>query len=61
LDADRKLNKFVINTVQYGLKGLGIGLVASLFFARKRRIIFYSAGFGAGFNFFTTICKESSI
>ncbi len=58
LDADRKLNKFVINTFQSGLKGLAIGVVASLFFARKQRIIFYSAGFGAGLNFFSTICKE---
>jgi len=60
LEADRKLNKFVINTVQSGLKGLGIGLVASLFFSRKRPIIFYSAGFGAGLSFFSTICKECS-
>lgn len=57
LDADRKLNKFVINTCQSGLKGLAFGVVASLFFARKNRIIFYSAGFGVGLNFFTTICK----
>jgi len=57
LDADRKLNKFAINTIQSGLKGLAIGVAASLFFAKKRRIIFYSAGFGAGLNFFSTICK----
>jgi hypothetical protein len=43
--------------VQSGFKGFAVGLVASLFFARKRPIIFYSAGFGAGFSFFTTLCK----
>lgn len=58
LEADRKLNKFVINTLQSGCQGLAIGLVASLFFARKKPIIFYSAGFGAGLSFFSTICKE---
>ena len=57
LEADRKLSKFAINTVQSGLQGLALGVVASLFFAKKRRIIFYSAGFGAGLNFFSTICK----
>lgn len=61
LDADRKFNKFVINTFQSGLQGLAIGVVASLFFARKRPIIFYSAGFGAGLNFFTTYCKECNV
>jgi hypothetical protein len=60
LQADRKFNKFVINTTESGLKGLGIGLVASLFFARKKPIIFYSAGFGAGLSFFSTVCKECS-
>ena len=61
LDADRKFNKFIINTFQSGLKGLAIGVVASLFFARKRPIIFYSAGFGAGISFFTTIYKECNM
>ena len=55
LEADRKLNKFAINTIQSGLEGLLIGTALSLFFAKKRPIIFYSAGFGAGLNFFTTI------
>ena len=58
LEADRKLNKFAINTVQSGLQGLAIGVVASLCFAKKRRIIFYSAGFGAGLNFFSTVCNQ---
>lgn len=57
LDADRKFNKFIINTCQSGFKGLAFGVVASLFFVRKGRVIFYSAGFGAGLNFFTTIYK----
>ena len=55
-----KFNKFIINTFQSGLKGLAFGLVASLFFARKQRIIYYSTGFGAGLNFFEAICSESS-
>lgn len=57
LDADRRLNKFIINTCESGLKGLALGVVASLFFVRKSRIIFYSASFGAGLNLFTTIYK----
>ncbi len=56
LQADRKFNKFVINTVQSGFQGFAFGLVASLFFARKKRVIFYSTGFGAGMTFFTSLC-----
>lgn len=52
LEADEKFNKFVINTGQLALKGLGIGLVASLFFVKKQRVIFYGLGFGAGLSFF---------
>jgi len=58
LDADRKFNKFVINTFQSAFKGLAFGVVASLFFAKRRRIIFYSTGFGAGVTFFSTLCEE---
>ena len=58
LEADRKFNRFAINTIQSGLEGLVIGTALSLFFAKKRRIILYSAGFGAGLNFFTTICNK---
>lgn len=58
LEADRKLNRFVINTVQGGLRGLGYGVLASWFFVNKRRVIFYAGGFGAGITFFTTICNE---
>ena len=56
LEADRKLNKFVINIGESGFKGLAFGVVASIFFVKKRRVIFYSAGFSAGLNFFTNIC-----
>lgn len=54
LEADRKFNKFIINTLQSALKGLGYGVVASIFFYRKKRIMFYSAGFGAGYSIFST-------
>lgn len=56
LDADRKFNKFIINTFQSGIKGLALGAIASIFFVKRRRIIFYSAGFGAGLSFFSTLC-----
>jgi hypothetical protein len=32
------------------------GAVASVFFAKKKRIIFYSTGFAAGLTFFTNLC-----
>lgn len=35
LEADRKLNKFAINTIQSGLEGLLIGTALSLFFAKN--------------------------
>lgn len=54
LAADRKMNLFAINTFQSALKGAAIGTLASLFFFRKRKVIFYSAGFAAGINFFET-------
>jgi hypothetical protein len=54
LAADRKLNKFAINSFQSGLKGAAIGAVASLFFFKKGRVVFYTAGFGVGINFFET-------
>lgn len=54
LAADRRLNVFAINTFQSALKGAAIGALASLFFFRKGKVIFYSAGFAAGLNFFET-------
>lgn len=52
LDADYRLNKFVLGTVSLAGKGLAYGLIGSLFFLRKQRVIFYGAGFGAGLSFF---------
>lgn len=52
LQADYELNKFLLGTVSLAGKGLGYGLIASLFFLRKQRVIFYGAGFGAGLAFF---------
>jgi hypothetical protein len=52
LDADYRLNKFLLGTVSFGAKGLALGLIGSLFFLRKQRVIFYGAGFGAGLAFF---------
>jgi len=54
LAADYKFNKFIINTGQLLGKGLLYGAVASVFFVRKRQIIFYSAGFGVGYSVFRT-------
>ena len=56
LEADYQFNKFVINTAQNALKGLAFGLVASFFFKRKG-IIFYSAGFGVGYRYFSTFAS----
>ena len=53
ISADYQFNKFLINSVQNTLKGLAVGLAASIFFKRKG-IIFYSAGFGLGYTYFTT-------
>ena len=52
LNADYRLNKFLLGTVSYAFKGLALGLVGSLFFLRKQRVIFYGAGFGGGLSFF---------
>jgi hypothetical protein len=52
LNADYRLNKFLLGTVSFATKGLAYGLLASLFFLRKQRVIFYGAGFGAGLAFF---------
>jgi hypothetical protein len=52
LDADYRLNKFLLGTVNLAAKGLAIGLIGSLFFIRKQRVIFYGAGFGGGLSFF---------
>ena len=53
-DADIKFNKFVFNTAELAAKGLLYGAAASIFFLRKKPIIFYSAGFGVGYSFFRT-------
>jgi len=52
LEADYRFNKFILSTVGLAGKGLFYGAIASLFFARKSRIVFYGAGFGAGLSFF---------
>jgi hypothetical protein len=48
LDADTRLNQFVVDNLTYAIKGLAIGSVLSLFFAKKQRIIGYSLGFALG-------------
>ena len=53
-DADVAFNKFVINTGELLAKGLMYGAVGSIFFLRKKPVIFYSAGFGVGYSFFRT-------
>ncbi len=53
ISADKQLNKFVINTAEYALKGLAVGLVASLFFLKRKRVALYGMGFGAGVSVFT--------
>lgn len=61
LDAEYNLSKFLVRSAQNTIVGLAIGTVASLFFKRKS-IIFYSAGFGFGYTFFSTFtcceCKK---
>lgn len=52
LAADRKFNKFVINTAQLTMKGLLVGAFASLFF-KRRAVMYYSMGFGAGYSIFS--------
>ena len=59
LKADYRFNKFVVNSVQNTVKGLFVGALASVFFKRKG-IIFYSAGFGLGYTYFTTFAPWSS-
>jgi hypothetical protein len=57
LDADYRLNKFALGTVSLAGKGLLYGALASLFFLRKQRVVFYGAGFGAGLGFFHEFWK----
>lgn len=57
LDADYRLNKFLLGTVSCATQGLALGLIGSLFFVRKQRIVFYGAGFGAGLSFFQEFKK----
>lgn len=52
LNADYRLNKFLLGTVSYATQGIVLGLIGSLFFLRKQRVIFYGAGFGGGLSFF---------
>lgn len=53
LDAEYQFNKFIVRSVQNTLTGLAVGAAASLFF-KKKSIVFYSAGFGLGYTFFST-------
>lgn len=48
LKADHLFNEALFRTVSYTISGLGIGLVASLFFKRKAPVIWFSAGIGGG-------------
>ena len=52
LHADYRFNKFLLGTVCLAAKGLAVGAFASLFFLHRTRVVFYSAGFGAGLSFF---------
>lgn len=52
LDADFRLNKFLLGTVSYASQGLALGIIGSLFFLKKQRIVFYGAGFGGGLALF---------
>lgn len=52
LEADFRLNKFLLRTVSYAAQGLALGVIGSIFFLRKQPVIFYSAGFGGGLSFF---------
>lgn len=55
LDADYRLNKFVLGTVGLAARGLLWGGLAALFFVRKQRVVFYGAGFGAGLSVFNEL------
>jgi hypothetical protein len=57
LNADYKLNNFVLGTFGSTAKGLLTGALLSVFFLRKGRVIFYGAGFGAGLNIFHQLKK----
>jgi hypothetical protein len=57
LDADYRLNKFVLGTVGSAARGLFWGGLAALFFVRKQRVVFYGAGFGAGLSVFSELIK----
>ena len=48
LAADYRLNHFVLGTFGSAVRGLALGAVASLFFLKRQRVVFYGAGFGAG-------------
>lgn len=47
--ADVKLNRYLIDAGYYALKGLGYGLVASIFFSKRVRVMWYFTGFGFGY------------
>jgi hypothetical protein len=57
LEADYRLSKFVLSTVELAGKGLLLGGALSLFFLRKTPVIFYGAGFGAGLSVFHELSK----
>jgi hypothetical protein len=52
LKADYEFNKSIFQLASYTLTGLGVGLVACLMFKNKSRVIFFSAGAGAGWGSF---------
>lgn len=47
--ADIKLNRYLIDAGYYALKGLCYGAVASIFFTKKQRVLWYFMGFGFGY------------
>ena len=57
LDADYRLNKFVLSTLGSAVKGLTLGAVASVFFTKRQRVALYGAGFGAGLSIFHEFSK----
>lgn len=51
LAADQKFNEAIFKTVSYSLSGLGLGVLASVFFRNKARVILFSSGIGTGWGF----------
>lgn len=57
LNADYRLNKFVLSTVGLAGKGLLVGTALSLFFLRKQPVMFYGMGFGIGLSVFHELSR----